>query len=171
MSSDTTGLPADAPGADPLPDPDEVETVADLLAAMRAARGLGLAAPQVGRDVRVAVVEAEGAQLVLLNPEIVGRRGLQRGWEGCLSVPDLVALVDRPAELTVAGLDRAGRPFRRRCTGLLARAVAHEVDHLAGRLYVDLVPPEALVDVREHPTPLDTSQPISTVTPDEGSRP
>ena len=136
-----------------LPDSEIERLVDDLTAAMRAARGLGLAAPQVGRDARVAVVEADGTRLVLINPEIVGQRGVQQGWEGCLSLPNLVALVDRPAEVVVAGVNLAGRPVRHRCVGLLARAVAHEVDHLSGRLYVDLVDPAALVDVREHPTP------------------
>jgi peptide deformylase len=136
-----------------LPDPGVDDVIEQLLSAMRQARGFGLAAPQLGLDLRVAVVEVEGTQLVLLNPQVVERRGTQRGWEGCLSVPNMVAQVDRPAELTVAAHDRKGRGVRHRCSGLLARAVAHEVDHLAGRLYVDLVPPDSLVDVREHPTP------------------
>ncbi len=153
-----------------VPDPQVDRLVDALLETMRTARGLGLAAPQVGSDVCVAVVEADGARLVLINPEIVGRRGRQLGWEGCLSVPNLVAEVERPAELTVAGLDRVGRPVRHRCTGLLARTVAHEMDHLAGRLFVDLVPPEGLVDVREHPTPPSRSPITTTITSAEVAR-
>lgn len=154
-----------------LPDPELERLIDELSAAMRAARGLGLAAPQVGRDTRVAVVEADGRQLVLINPEIVGRRGRQRGWEGCLSVPNLVALVDRPAEVTVAGIDRGGSSVRYRCAGLLARAVAHEVDHLEGRLYVDLVGLDSLVDVREHPTPPTTEpKPASTTSAEAANR-
>jgi peptide deformylase len=136
-----------------LPDPAVDQLLDDLLATMAAARGLGLAAPQVGVDLRVAVVEVAGARLELINPRIVGAHGRDRGWEGCLSVPDRVARVERPAEVVVAGIDRAGRAIRQRCTGLLARAVAHEVDHLEGRLYVDMIDPADLVDTREQPTP------------------
>ena len=150
-----------------LPDPEVERLIDELSASMRAARGLGLAAPQIGRDERVAVVEADGRQLVLINPEIVARRGRQLGWEGCLSVPNLVAHVQRPAEVTVVGIDRGGRPVRYRCSGLLARAVAHEVDHLAGRLYVDLVDPASLVDVREHPTPPTVDPKVASTTPAE----
>jgi peptide deformylase len=78
-------------------------------------------------------------------------------------------MVERPAEVTVAGVDRGGRPVRHRCAGLLARAVAHEVDHLAGRLYVDLVDPAGLVDVREHPTPPSIDPPGSSITSAEGT--
>ena len=142
-----------------VPDPRIDRLVEILFATMRSARGLGLAAPQVGRDARVAVVEVGDSRLVLINPEIVEHHGSQQGWEGCLSVPHLVANVERPAEVTVAGIDLGGRAVRYRCAGLVARAVAHEVDHLAGRLYVDLVDPNALVDVRDHPTPATINSP------------
>jgi peptide deformylase len=125
----------------------------ELVASMRAARGLGLAAPQVGRLVRVAVVEVAGELLVLANPRLVRSRGVQVGWEGCLSVPDRVASVPRAAEVVVDALDAGGRTVRVRREGLTARAILHELDHLDGRLYVDLVPADALVDTREHPTP------------------
>jgi peptide deformylase len=132
-----------------VPDRGVDRLVEELLATMRAADGMGLAAPQVGDDLRVAVVEVGGTTLVLVNPELVSRRGVDDDWEGCLSVPDRVARDSRPAEVTVTALDGAGHRFRRRASGLLARAIVHELDHLAGRLYVDLVPPEALVDTRE----------------------
>ena len=136
-----------------LPDATVDRLLDELFATMASARGLGLAAPQVGVDLRVAVVEIAGTRLELINPRIVGARGRDLGWEGCLSVPDRVARVERPAEVAVAGIDRAGHAVRHRCTGLLARAVAHEVDHLHGRLYVDLIDPADLVDTREHPSP------------------
>ena len=124
-----------------------------LLATMRAARGLGLAAPQVGISQRVAVIEVAGEDLVLANPRLVRSRSVQVGWEGCLSVPNLVAAVPRASEVVVETLDREGRTIRLRRDGLSARAILHELDHLDGRLYVDLVPARALVDTREHPTP------------------
>jgi peptide deformylase len=131
-----------------------IDRLADeLLATMRAADGMGLAAPQVGEDLRLAVVEVGDVTLVLVNPGVVARRGRGLDWEGCLSVPHLVAAVERPAQVTVAAVDLAGHGLRRRADGLLARAIVHEVDHLAGRLYVDLVDPEDLIDVRQHPVP------------------
>ena len=127
--------------------------VAELFESMHAARGVGLAAPQIGESVAVAVIEAEGRRLVLINPKIARVTGAQEGWEGCLSIPDRVAWVGRPAEVSVSGLDLSGRSVRYRATGLVARAVLHEVDHLAGRLYSDLVGPDELIDTSLHPTP------------------
>jgi peptide deformylase len=134
----------------------------ELVESMRAARGLGLAAPQVGVPVRVAVVEVAGELLVLANPRLVRSRGTQQGWEGCLSVPDTVASVSRAFEVVVETLDGSGRVVRIRRDGLTARAILHELDHLDGRLYVDLVPADALVDTREHPTP---PNPLTTPAP------
>lgn len=127
--------------------------VAEMFETMRTAQGVGLAAPQIGQSISLAVVEAEGRRLVLVNPKIERTAGIQEGWEGCLSVPDRVAWLARPAEVTVSGLDLSGRRIRYRAEGLVARAVLHEVDHLAGRLYTDLVAPDELVDTAAHPTP------------------
>jgi len=127
--------------------------VTELFATMRAARGVGLAAPQIGESVAVAVVEAEGRRLVLINPKVARAAGSQDGWEGCLSIPDRVAWLSRAADVSVASLDLSGRSVRYRASGLVARAVLHEVDHLAGRLYSDLVGPDELIDTTLHPTP------------------
>jgi len=136
-----------------LPDPAVSALVDDLFATMAAHRGLGLSAPQLGVPLRVAVVEAAGQRLVLVNPRLVRCRGRQTGWEGCLSVPDRVAEVERPAEVEVESLGLDGRSVRLRARGLVARAVAHELDHLDGRLYTSLVPAGALVDTVAQPTP------------------
>ncbi|MGC8634812.1 MAG: peptide deformylase [Candidatus Limnocylindrales bacterium] len=140
-----------------LPDPGVSRLVDELFATMRANAGLGLAAPQLGDSLRVAVVEAEGRQFVLVNPTLVAARGNVPGWEGCLSVPYLVGWLGRPAEVVVTGLDLAGHRVRWRARGLAARAIAHELDHLEGRLYLDRIAPagrpQDLVDTREHPTP------------------
>ena len=127
--------------------------VADLWATMAAHAGMGLAAPQLGIPWCVAVVRVATVEIVLIDPIILTQRGRQAGWEGCLSIPDRVAWVVRPAEVVMSTLDLEGRRTRVRVTDLVARAVVHEIDHLRGRLYSDLVAPDALVDTREHPTP------------------
>ncbi len=114
----------------------------DMFDTMYAARGIGLAAPQVGRRERVTVVDAERDRanprpLVLVNPEIVARDGSVRGEEGCLSIPEIYGDVDRAATVVVRALDRDGRPFEIDATELLARCLQHEVDHLHGRLFID----------------------------------
>jgi peptide deformylase len=108
--------------------------------------GVGLAAPQAGVSLRVAVLDvplADGGSYVgvLANPEILERRGEQKGPEGCLSIPGLSEDVTRAQWLRVRALDLQGRPFEFEATDLLARAVQHEVDHLDGVLYVDRVSP------------------------------
>jgi peptide deformylase len=119
----------------------------EMLVVMRAAGGLGLAAPQVGEPLAFAVVEVEGRLLELANPVLVRAAGTQDGWEGCLSVPGRVARVARAAEVIVRAQDLAGHRIRVRRSGLEARALLHELDHLAGRLYVDLVPAEGIVSI------------------------
>ena len=124
-----------------------------MVVTMRLAKGLGLAAPQIGEPLRLAVVEVEGRLFVLGNPSIVRADGSIADWEGCLSVPDRVARVSRSTEVVIVADDIEGRRVRYRGRGLLARAFQHEIDHLAGRLYVDLVDPSELVDTRVHPVP------------------
>ena len=136
-----------------LPDRGLRRLVDDMVVTMRVARGIGLAAPQLGEPVRIAVVEVENRLFVLGNPAVVSSGPTVVDWEGCLSVPDRVAQVERPAEIVIEADDIEGRRVRHRATGLLARAFQHEIDHLAGRLYVDLVDPADLIDTRVHPTP------------------
>jgi peptide deformylase len=109
----------------------------DMFDTMHHARGIGLAAPQVGRSERIAVVEVEEDKLVLINPEVVEREGRAKGEEGCLSIPDIYADVERPKTVTVRALDREGKPFEIEATGLLARCLQHEIDHLDGKLFLD----------------------------------
>lgn len=116
--------------------------VDDLIDTMRAAKGVGLAAPQVGVSRRVFVVDVSFGQrprdlLVFVNPTFARREGMQLEEEGCLSVPGIHATVARPAALTVRAIDRSGRPVSVDASGLLARAVQHEMDHLDGILFVD----------------------------------
>jgi peptide deformylase len=104
---------------------------------MYRAQGIGLAAPQVGRTERLAVVEVDDSRIVMINPEIVADDGSDKAEEGCLSIPDLFGDVTRPAQVTLRALDRDGNPFDLKATGLLARAIQHEIDHLHGRLFID----------------------------------
>ena len=115
---------------------------ADMVETMHAAPGVGLAAPQVGRELRLAVVDVsvgeDPAQLkVLVNPEVVRREGLETDTEGCLSLPGITDKVDRPLAVMVRAQDLAGQRFEFAAEGYLARAVCHEIDHLDGILFTD----------------------------------
>jgi peptide deformylase len=88
------------------------------------------------------VVEADGKRIALVDPEITSTGGAREGEEeGCLSIPEIFADVTRPAQVTVKALDRDGKPFTLEATGLLARAIQHEVDHLDGILFIDHLGP------------------------------
>ena len=117
----------------------------DMLVTMRDAPGVGLAANQIGVPLQVAVIEIEGVITELVNPQIVKSSGEQLDWEGCLSIPGYVAEVTRAAKVTVKARDRHGREFRVKGQELFARALQHEIDHLNGNLYIDLL--ESLDDL------------------------
>jgi peptide deformylase len=114
----------------------------NMIETMVVAPGIGLAAPQVGQEVRMAVVDLsvgeDPAQLhVLVNPEILHREGLETDVEGCLSLPGISDKVDRPTAITVRAVDLSGQPYELEADGWLARAICHEVDHLDGILFTD----------------------------------
>jgi peptide deformylase len=115
---------------------------ANMVDTMHAAPGVGLAAPQVGVDIRLAVVdisvgEDPTAVYAVLNPEIVRREGSETDTEGCLSLPGITDKVDRPFAITVRAQDLNGKPFELEAEDYLARAICHEVDHLDGILFTD----------------------------------
>jgi peptide deformylase len=117
---------------------DDIRRLADaMFETMYAAKGIGLAAPQVGRLERVAVVDVDGARFTLVNPEIVHSEGSTKGEEGCLSIPDIYADVERFGTVRVRALDLNGEPFEIDGTELLGRCFQHEIDHLHGRLFLD----------------------------------
>ena len=121
---------------------DEVRRlVDDLFETMRAAKGVGLAANQVGVARRVAVVDVgdeDPPPLTLINPVIVERsEDHETAEEGCLSIPEIFGDVERAARVVVDASDRDGRPFRTEVTGYKARAIQHEIDHLDGILLLD----------------------------------
>jgi peptide deformylase len=115
--------------------------IEDMFESMYAARGVGLAAPQIGISKRIAVVdvtfkEDPDAKLVLVNPEIIHKEGRQRGTEGCLSLPEFREEVTRAQKVTVRAQDGNGKFFEHTGEDLLARAFLHETDHLNGKLYI-----------------------------------
>jgi len=110
----------------------------DMAETMHQADGVGLAAPQVGVSVRVIVIDIGEGLLELINPIIVDSAGSEICLEGCLSVPGVYGEVERCAEVTVEGINRYGKKFAIAATGLLARALQHEIDHLEGILFIEL---------------------------------
>ena len=111
----------------------------DMVETMRAANGVGLAAPQVGVLRRVVVIEVEEGKVIeLINPKIIAYSGEQTDTEGCLSVPGRSGTVTRPRHVTVRAVNRRGESFDITGSDLLARAFCHELDHLDGKLYVDI---------------------------------
>lgn len=123
---------------------DEIRTlISDMFDTMYAEEGVGLAAPQVGVGQRIIVVdphEDDVEPFALVNPEIVHFSiELERGEEGCLSIPGLKEIVERSASVRVEALDGQGQPVSLEAEGLLARILQHEVDHLDGILFIDRV--------------------------------
>ncbi len=126
--------------------PEIVRLCRDMAETMYAAPGVGLAANQVGVSLRIFTADCHGPDeprqlITMINPEIVDARGEIKEEEGCLSVPEYVAVVTRYAEVTVRGLDPEGREQVITGQGLLARCFQHEIDHLNGLLFVDRLGP------------------------------
>lgn len=116
----------------------------DMFDTMYHARGVGLAAPQIGISLRLSVIDIERdkkQQLVLINPEIVASEGELEYTEGCLSVPGAYDKVVRAAKVTIRALDRCGKEYEMSGDGVLGECFQHEIDHLNGRLFVDLLSP------------------------------
>ena len=113
--------------------------IQDMLDTMYEALGVGLAAPQVGVLKRIIVIDVGEGPIVLINPEILETSGEQTGEEGCLSVPGKSGQVTRPDYVKVRALNEDMEEIELEGTGLLARAFCHEIDHLDGKMYVDLV--------------------------------
>ena len=115
----------------------------DMVETMKQIGGVGLAAPQVGVLLQVAVLQMPGEEpFAIINPKIVKRSGDREVMEGCLSVPGYQGEVKRSASITVRGLDKKGKKIRIKATGFLAQALEHEIDHLNGVLYIDYIESE-----------------------------
>ena len=118
--------------------PNVLTLLDDMAETMRAADGVGLAAPQVGILRRIVVIETEPGQLIeLINPKIIAMAGEQEGSEGCLSLPGQFGMVKRPKYVTVRAINRHGKEFEINGNDLLARAFCHELEHLDGKLFID----------------------------------
>jgi peptide deformylase len=114
------------------------QLIDDMIETMRAAPGVGLAAPQVGVSLRVVVIELPGREvMVLINPEIVKRQGERSVPEGCLSVPGYHGEIKRSVWVKVKAQDIQGRDIRLKGEELLAQVLEHEIDHINGVLYID----------------------------------
>lgn len=112
--------------------------VNDMFETMYAAKGIGLAAPQIGRLERLSVVDVDGQRLVLFNPEIVESDSKRiKGEEGCLSIPEIYGDVERSARVLVRAMDADGKTYEVEGKELLSRCLQHEIDHLHGRLFID----------------------------------
>jgi peptide deformylase len=129
----------------PGPDPELERLIDDMFETMYDARGIGLAAPQVGISKRLIVVDVqeEGTMpMAILNPAIVEQgKATEKQEEGCLSIPGVGGVVERPATCVLEGTDRAGNALRVEAEGMLARCLQHEVDHLDGVLFIDRLSP------------------------------
>jgi peptide deformylase len=128
--------------------------IAEMGDLMYGAHGVGLAAPQIGKSIRLLVYDAGEGLKALVNPVILKKRGEQtEPEEGCLSIPGLRGVVRRANEITVKAQDGAGKPMRFRATEFEARVIQHEVDHLDGVLFIDRAEPDTL-----HREPADPAQ-------------
>ncbi len=116
------------------------QLIDDMIETLQAAPGLGLAAPQVGVPLRIAVIDVEQQVTVLCNPEILEMEGEHEPEEGCLSIPGYVANVKRALKVTVRARNRRGKPIKIKADSLLAHVIQHEVDHLDGILFIDRLP-------------------------------
>ena len=118
---------------------DEIRAlVANMFETMYVAKGIGLAAPQVGRTERIAVIDVDGQKFTIINPEIVtADTKTAKAEEGCLSIPDVYGDVERPARVKVRALDIEGKEFEVEADELLGRCLQHEIDHLHGKLFLD----------------------------------
>lgn len=125
----------------------ELQTlIDDMFETMYDANGVGLAAPQIGISLRLSVIDVIGDkkpenQIVIINPEIIKNEGEKEFQEGCLSVPGAYDTVIRAERVTVKALDRTGVAFDIDADGLLAECLQHEIDHLNGKLFIDLLSP------------------------------
>ncbi|RMH36751.1 MAG: peptide deformylase [Gammaproteobacteria bacterium] len=132
--------------AEPITEIDDAlqRQIDDMFETMYEAPGIGLAATQVNFPKQLVVVDVSddhSQPLVLINPEITEKRGVEEMEEGCLSFPGIHALVRRANEVTVKALNRRGEPFTLDADGLLAVCIQHELDHLNGKLFVDYLSP------------------------------
>lgn len=137
--------------SEPLADigPGERLLIQSMVSAMHEAKGVGLAAPQVGINQRIFVMDIGDGPMAVINPEISNPTGSEELEEGCLSIPEVVVKVTRPQQITVKFLDMNGQPQEMTCDELAARVVQHETDHLNGKLIIDYASEEEKAAFKE----------------------
>lgn len=121
-------------------DQELADLCSDMFDTMYEAEGVGLAAPQIGLNLRLFVLDCDGIKLIAANPEIINTEGEQSGQEGCLSVGKIPAVVTRPLKARLRAQDENGEWFERDAEGYAARAFLHETDHCNGTLFIDHLP-------------------------------
>ena len=121
-------------------DAELADLCADMFETMYDAEGVGLAAPQIGLNLRLFVMDCEGIKLIAANPEIIGTDGEQSSQEGCLSLGKVPAVVIRPQTAKLRAQNEKGEWFEAEAEGYAARAFLHETDHCNGKLFIDIVP-------------------------------
>lgn len=124
--------------------PEIRQIAADMLDTMYAEEGVGLAATQVNIHQRIVVIDVSDTRdrpIVLVNPEIIAKAGCEKSEEGCLSVPEARAVVERAETVSIQALDLDGQPVSLEADGLLAICIQHELDHLQGKLFIDYLSP------------------------------
>ena len=130
---------------------DEVEDLIErMYEIMVDCRGMGLAGPQIGLAKRIFVYDVGEGQHAMINPEIVSSDGEELGIEGCLSIPGLQGEVSRATDVTITGINEEGKKVTIKATGLLARVLQHEMDHLDGTMFIDRADPETLEIIPVH---------------------
>jgi len=112
---------------------------------MRTAKGIGLAANQIGINKRIIIAEVEDVKVTVINPLIIESYGEDRMEEGCLSIPNIYVEIVRPDRIAIKGLNRDGKEFEEEYSGLIARVIQHEIDHLQGTLIVDYLSPSEFI--------------------------
>ncbi len=121
-------------------DKDLSDLCEDMFETMYDAEGVGLAAPQIGLNLRLFVMDCEGVKLIAANPEIISTEGEQSGQEGCLSIGKVPAVVVRPMKARLKAQNENGEWFEQEAEGYAARAFIHETDHCNGKLFIDHLP-------------------------------
>ena len=119
--------------------PEIAKLINDMIEIMRAAPGIGLAAPQVGENLRIIVADVGDGPIEVINPKIVKKSGAQIFQEGCLSLPGIEAPVERASQVLLTGLDKSGNKIEIEAQELLATVFQHEIDHLDGLVFIDRV--------------------------------
>ena len=125
--------------------PEIAKLIKDMIATMHKAPGVGLAAPQVSRSIRVIVADIGEGPMALVNPKILKRAGTQTLYEGCLCLPGVDAPVERSAQVKVKAMNVQGKTFEIEAEGLLATVLQHEIDHLDGIVFIDRVKDPSLI--------------------------